>query len=152
MPAANHDIHHPCEITLEDIESSQSLTASPISCRRAHHVVSEDVRVRSFVTASKQGDLEASGKMMLAALRSLRGDFDVSRDDLGLPVDTAVSIDGVAGSRMTGAGFGGCTVSLVKSGAIEHLARKIGEIYARETSHEARVFRFRAAGGVKCLT
>ena len=83
--------------------------------RRARHVVTEDARVNQFVEASWRGDVTGMGKLMVESHRSLQHDYEVSCAELDFLVDTALEIEGVYGSRMTGGGFGGCTVTLLRA-------------------------------------
>ncbi len=85
----------------------------PVAFRRARHVTTEDERVTGFIAASRAGDLERMGELLVASHRSLQHDYEVSCEELDFLVDTAVSLPGVYGARMTGGGFGGCTVNLV---------------------------------------
>ena len=85
--------------------------------RRARHVVTEDARVNRFVEASTHGDVAGMGKLMVESHRSLQHDYEVSCAELDFLVDAALEIDGVYGSRMTGGGFGGCTVTLLRAEA-----------------------------------
>ncbi|MBI2705461.1 MAG: galactokinase [Actinobacteria bacterium] len=90
----------------------------PVTRRRAHHVMTENIRVRDFAAAIRTGDLAAAGACMTASHRSLRDDFEVSTDVLDALVDRLVATDGVHGARLTGAGFGGCVVALTEPGAL----------------------------------
>ena len=85
-----------------------------VPMQRARHVVGEDERVGAFVAASRCGELERMGELLVASHRSLQHDYQVSCDELDFLVDTAVSLAGVYGARMTGGGFGGCTVNMVR--------------------------------------
>ena len=89
----------------------------PVPCRRARHVVSENARVEAFEEASRRGDLKAMGELFTASHRSLQHDYEVSCEELDFLVGTALGLDGVFGARMTGGGFGGCTVNLVRPDA-----------------------------------
>jgi len=101
--------------------------------RRCHHVVSENQRVRDAFRALTTGDLEQLGFLVAASHASLRDDYEVSCDEVDRLVDIADSTEGVAGSRMVGAGFGGCVLSIVQSGEIDAAARHIAQQYAQVT-------------------
>ncbi len=88
----------------------------PVPKKRARHVVSEDIRVEAFLDASKEGNLEKMGRLFTASHRSLQKDYEVSCEELDFLVDEALKVPGVLGSRMTGGGFGGCTVTLMRPG------------------------------------
>lgn len=101
--------------------------------RRAHHVVSENQRVLDAVKALKQSDLVLFGQLMNASHDSLRDDYEVTGVELDTLVEEARKVEGVLGSRMTGAGFGGCTVSLVHKDAIDRFITEVGSAYHART-------------------
>jgi galactokinase len=101
----------------------------PLVRRRCKHVVSENQRVLDAVAALKAGELRVLGDLMSESHQSLRDDFEVSCPELDLLVKLALDTDGVLGSRMTGAGFGGCTVNLILKDAIKVLEDKINKYY-----------------------
>ncbi len=125
--------HYPEAKTLRDITVEQLTPFAhelpPVVERRARHVVSEDERVHAFVDASARGDIAAMGRLMVESHRSLQHDYEVSCEELDYLVDRALEIDGVIGSRMTGGGFGGCTVTLVREGAAAAFSTKIAQAY-----------------------
>src|SRR6202043_91378 len=90
-----------------------------VIARRVRHVVRENERVNLFVKASSRGDLERMGQLMVESHVSLQHDYEVSCPELDFLVDTAIGLEGVLGARMTGGGFGGCTVNLLRQGATE---------------------------------
>ena len=103
----------------------------PVVHRRCRHVVAENERALAAVAALKSGSLDAFGRLMTESHRSLRDDFEVSCEQLDLLVELAHDTEGVLGSRMTGAGFGGCTVSLVQKDAVPELINRLGDYTAR---------------------
>ena len=112
------------DVTLDQVKAHES-ELSDVVRRRCSHVVSENMRVLNASAALGGGDLEAFGALMNASHQSLRDDFEVSCDELDCLVDIAQGTAGVLGSRMTGAGFGGCTVTLVHQDAIESLKAQL---------------------------
>ncbi len=118
-----------------------------IALRRARHVVDENDRVLRVEAAMAGGDLEAVGGLFAASHASLRDDFEVSSPELDALVDIATAVPGVMASRMTGAGFGGCTVSLVRPDAVEALRARILAEYPGRTGRTPRVWVVRAAEG-----
>jgi galactokinase len=100
--------------------------------RRSKHVVTENERVLSAMQAMRRDDLTALGQVMTASHQSLRDDFAVSCDELDFLVDLALGCDGVYGSRMVGAGFGGCTVSIVDPIHIDSVINTVGAAYAAQ--------------------
>ena len=118
-----------CELTNKQFASVESLLKSEVIRRRAKHVVSENQRVVKAIEALKQGRLEEFGLLMNASHDSLRDDYEVTGVELDTMVEEARKIKGVLGSRMTGAGFGGCTVSLVQEEAVDTFIKVVGENY-----------------------
>jgi galactokinase len=115
--------------------------------RRCEHIVLENSRVMATVAALRDGDLESLGRLFAASHASLRNLFEVSSVELDEMVDVANSVPGVVASRMTGAGFGGCTVSLVERGAEEALRERVMTEYPKRTGLTARVFNVEAVDG-----
>jgi galactokinase len=99
--------------------------------RRARHVITENRRVEDFIRACEAGDLTGMGRLLVDSHRSLRDDYEVSCEELDFLVETALGIPGVLGARMTGGGFGGCTVNLVRRDAAEGFAPAIQDAYQR---------------------
>jgi galactokinase len=120
--------------------------------RRARHVVTEDARVLATVEALASGDLETVREALLASHRSLRDDFEVSSAPLDALVEIAMTVPGVIGARLTGAGFGGCTVNLVRDDAVATLRRAIERAYPARTGLTPRVFEVSAADGARRLS
>jgi galactokinase len=118
-----------------------------VEFRRARHVVTEDQRVLDTVAALSSSDLDAVGEAFAASHRSLRDDFEVSSAPLDALVEIATAVDGVIGSRLTGAGFGGCTINLVREGAADALREAIERDYPALTGLVPRVYGVRAADG-----
>ena len=118
---------------LRDLSPSQFESRAhrlpPLVERRARHVVTENARVADFVDSSSRGDLARMGRLMVESHRSLQNDYEVSCPELDFLVDTALSIDGVYGSRMTGGGFGGCTVTMLRPDALPHFQQQIVSAY-----------------------
>ena len=102
---------------------------APVPMQRARHVVSEDERVEAFVAASRAGDLKKMGELLVASHRSLQKDYEVSCEELDFLVDTALGLPGVYGARMTGGGFGGCTVNMVRPDAALKFQAAISHAY-----------------------
>ena len=144
-------VGHLCAATMENVRSCDALLASPIELKRARHVVTEHERVGLSAQALAGGDMARFGELMVASHASLRDDFEVSCPELDLLVATALEVPGVVGSRMTGAGFGGCTVSLVATGSIAEFTSRVCSTYAEKTPYAADVIRCRAGDGVKRL-
>jgi galactokinase len=97
----------------------------------------------------KAGDLEGFGKLMAASHASLRDDYEVSGKELDLLVEIASSVPGVLGARLTGAGFGGCTVNLVREEAIDALIKAVEERYPKETGLTPEIYVCSAVNGAE---
>ncbi|OED44609.1 galactokinase [Chromatiales bacterium (ex Bugula neritina AB1)] len=138
-------------ITPEQLAGNLHLLTDPVIRNRASHVISETNRVYQAVTALTVNDLKTFGQLMNDSHASLRDLFEVSSDPLDSLVKHANAIPGVAGSRMTGAGFGGCTVSLVHSDAVEKFKATVGKLYFEETGLHADFYETGAANGVQQL-
>jgi galactokinase len=127
-------IHYLAELTEADFKQVESsLDSDPVAHKRARHVVTEVQRTTDAVKALKAGDIKLFGKLMNASHVSLRDDYEVTGIELDTMAEEAWKIDGVIGSRMTGGGFGGCTVSLVKDEAIDTFIEKVGAAYKAKT-------------------
>ena len=122
-----------CELSVAEFEKRQHLISSDVIRARARHAVSENERVKVAVQELKAGNLKAFGALMNASHDSLRDDYEVTGIELDTLVAEARKIDGVIGSRMTGAGFGGCTVSLIHKDAIADFKEKVAANYTAAT-------------------
>lgn len=120
---------------------------SPVVHRRCRHVVSECARVEESVAALRRGDLARFGQLMNASHDSLRDDYEVSCPEIDLLVDLARKVPGLAGARITGGGFGGCTVNLLPHAAVHRLQAEVLAAYEQQTRKNARLFLTRAADG-----
>ncbi len=132
-------------------EKYQSAIQSEVHRKRARHAVYENRRTIRAVEALKKGDIEAFGQLMNASHRSLRDDYEVTGTELDTLVEEAWKVDGVIGSRMTGAGFGGCTVSIVKDGAIERFTEQVGAAYLKKIGYAADFYAVEIGGGPEVL-
>lgn len=134
------DIQALGDLTPEEFEAHKSLIKDDIQLQRAKHAVYENQRTIDAVTALKAGDIESFGKLMNQSHISLRDDYDVSCEEIDILVDLAWKIPGVLGSRITGGGFGGCTVSIVKDESIDTFIETIGKTYLEKVGHEAEFY------------
>jgi galactokinase len=136
------------DVTPEAVEAAvRSGRLEPVLARRARHIVSENRRVLATGAALEAGDVDAVGEIFAASHRSLRDDFEVSSSALDAMVDVAIATPGVLAARMTGAGFGGCTVNLVRPDAVAALRRTVDSEYVRRTGLRPRVFAVEPADG-----
>jgi len=136
--------HEPGVTALRDVTPEMLVRhwdeLEPIIQRRARHVVTENQRVLESLGLLEEGDVEGFGSLMYDSHESLRYDYEVSCRELDVLVDATLDIRGVSGARMTGAGFGGCTVNLVEEGCVERFTRSISERYFKATAKRAEVY------------
>lgn len=124
----------------ERLGELETIFTDQVLLDRAKHVVLENARVLESVEALTNNDLQHFGKLMNASHDSLRDLYEVSCMELDVLVEEALRIEGTLGSRMTGAGFGGCTVSLVHEDAVDGYVKQVGEAYQRRTGLEAEFY------------
>lgn len=127
------NIKHLSDLNLEELNSLMHLISDEDQKKRARHVISENHRTLNAIEALNSGKIEFFGQLMNQSHDSLRDDYEVTGVELDTLVDEARKIDGTIGSRMTGAGFGGCTVSIVKSDSVETFIREVGKGYSDRT-------------------
>jgi len=140
------------EISYRDFMKSKNIIENEIVRKRVEHIVSEDDRVLKSVEALKNNDIAAFGKYMIASHESLRDLYEVTGMELDVLVEEALKIDGVLGSRMTGAGFGGCTVSIVKEEAVDSFISQVGEKYLERTGLNASFYVSEIGDGAREIT
>ncbi len=119
--------------------------------KRARHVVTEDDRVERFMQASARGDLKRMGELFVASHRSLQLDYDVSCEELDFLVDTALTVPGVYGARLTGGGFGGCTVNLIDPEAVNDFKQRVAGAYEARFHIKPQMYECRAADGAGAM-
>ncbi len=131
------------DATLDDLPCIHDATAR----RRARHIITENQRVLDFIAASRRGDLAELGRLLVASHRSLQADFEVSCEELDFLVDAAMSVPGVFGARMTGGGFGGCTVNFVEPEAVDRFQESVGKAYRDRFAIDPVFYRVKASEG-----
>lgn len=125
------------ELTEEEFEANKELIGDPVKIKRAKHAVYENQRTIKAVKALKDNDLELFGKLMIASHDSLRDAYEVTGIELDTLVAEALKQQGVIGARMTGAGFGGCAVSIVKEEAVPAFIENVGKAYKDKIGYAA---------------
>ena len=138
------------DITSKDLSAQQGSLPDPLA-QRARHVVGENERVLETVEALRRGDLTTIGRLLYASHQSLRRDYEVSSPELDLMVQLACRLEGVVGARMTGAGFGGCTVNLVRQEAVDSFREQVVETYRSRTSLPAEMYVCEAVDGLRII-
>jgi len=136
------------DVSMQQFEEYQASLPETVS-KRCRHVISENERVNDAANALSEGDLARFGDLMRESHNSLRNDFDVSCRELDAMVELASKVDGVYGARMTGGGFGGCTINLVQFDYVENFRRTMAEGYEKLIGHCPEIYVCTAAEGVK---
>jgi galactokinase len=138
------------DVSTEDFDRAGGTLPETVF-RRCRHVVGENARTLAAASALERGDLTAFGALMTESHRSLRDDYEVSCEELDVMVELARGLPGVYGARMTGGGFGGCTINLVAAGAAPAFARSIAEAYQEATGLTPQVYVCEAVDGVEAM-
>lgn len=125
------------DLTIEEFEAVQSFVQDEVLLKRARHAVYENQRTICAVTALEKNDLQLFGELMIASHQSLKEDYEVTGIELDTLAEEALKLKGVIGSRMTGAGFGGCTVSIVLNDEIPTFIEKVGNAYKNKIGYAA---------------
>jgi galactokinase len=146
IQSAYPDVHSLRDVPSRLLDSVQDLMSETVF-RRARHVVTENERVEQFMGAARDSDLMRMGRLFLASHRSLQHDYEVSAEELDFLVDTASDFSGVYGARMTGGGFGGCTVNLIAPNRVELFETHISEAYQRAFKMRPQIYRCEPAAG-----
>jgi len=143
------NIRHLSDLNLDEFNSMLHLISDEDQKKRAMHVITENNRTLTAIEALNSGDINSFGQLMNQSHDSLRDDYEVTGKELDTLVDEARKIVGTVGSRMTGAGFGGCTVSIVKEDAVESFIRDVGKGYSQRTGLTADFYVAEVGDGSK---
>ena len=141
------DIKALCELTPEEFEEIKGAIRDDVCLRRARHAVTEEARTVKAVQLLDNGDLEGFGKLMNGSHVSLRDDFETSCFETDVLAEEAWAIPGVLGARITGGGFGGCTVNIVKDSAVDNFIETVGKHYVERTGLTASFYVVSVGGG-----
>ena len=139
-------VHALRDVTLQDL-ANHATELTDVIYRRCRHVITENQRVLDAAAALRAGDLGRFGQLMYESHRSLQQDYEVSSNELDLLVHIASGCEGVYGSRMTGGGFGGCTITLVRSHSVEEFGENITSAYRERTGITPDLYICSAAQG-----
>ena len=151
LKAAGVDVPNLCSLTVEQFEANKSAITDETILKRVRHVVTENKRVLDAVEALKKDDLEALGKLLYESHESLKNDYEVSCEELDTLVSMASEMDGCIGARMTGAGFGGCAIALVKANRADAFMGKMNVAYTKAIGHDGGFFSCSSGDGVKTV-
>ena len=139
------------ELTPECFEQVKEMIVEPILEKRAAHAVYENQRTIEAIEALKAADAHRFGELMLESHLSLKENYEVTAKELDVLVDEAMKVPGVLGSRMTGGGFGGCTISLMKKEAVETFIIEVGKNYTEQTGYYADFYNVEVGDGARAL-
>lgn len=145
------DINALGDLDIDTFEKFKEVITDPVEQKRAKHAVYENQRTIEAVSALKAGNIERFGELMNQSHISLRDNYAVSCEEIDILVDLAWQIPGVVGSRITGGGFGGCTVSIVKNDAVDTFINTIGPAYKEKVGHEAEFYTVDIGSGAQKL-
>lgn len=151
LKAAGVDVPNLCSLTVEQFEANKSAITDETILKRVRHVVTENKRVLDAVEALKKDDLETLGKLLYESHESLKNDYEVSCEELDTLVSMASEMDGCIGARMTGAGFGGCAIALVKANRADAFMGKMNVAYTKAIGHDGGFFSCSSGDGVKTV-
>ena len=138
------------DVSTEEFAQYEDRLPEPVR-RRCRHIVTENERTLRAAIVLRSGELEAMGQLMRESHRSLRDDYEVSSAELDALVDIATGISGVLGARMTGGGFGGCTVNLVRRDALEGFREIVSREYLSATGYQTDIYVVEASDGAREL-
>jgi galactokinase len=133
------------DAVMEDIH----ILSDPTIRKRARHVVSENLRVKHAAAALRMGDLHTFGRLMNASHQSMKEDYEITGLEMDTLAETAQQIDGCLGARMTGGGFGGCAIALVKKSSIESFKKILSQRYHTVTGLTCEIYECKAEDGVR---
>lgn len=139
------------ELTPECFEQVKEMIVEPVLVRRAAHAVYENQRTIDAIEALKENDAVKFGKLMVESHMSLKENYEVTGKELDVLVEEALKVPGVLGARMTGGGFGGCTVSLMKRNVVEQFIESVGKNYTERTGYYADFYNIEVDDGARVL-
>jgi len=145
------DINSLGELTEEQFEQYKDAITNEVWLKRARHAVYENQRTLKAVRALQENNIEEFGRLMNESHISLRDDYEVTGIELDTLVEEAWKIEGVIGSRMTGAGFGGCTVSIVQKDAVKKFIKKVGKAYKKKIGYFADFYVVKLGNGPRVI-
>ena len=139
MIQQDYDVDNLCELHEEDLFRVEKLIGDETIFRRVRHVITENERVRKFVRALRNRHIEELGNILNESHKSLKDDYEVTGEYLDAIQEAAIKA-GAIGARMTGAGFGGCAIALIKKDTFEYFKEKVIEYYFNKVQLEPDVF------------
>jgi galactokinase len=141
-----------CALSVDEFERYKDSIINPVCRKRAKHAVYENHRTKQAADALRNGGLTEFGRLMRESHLSLKDDYEVSCAELDFLAEAAWSFDGVYGARMTGGGFGGCTVNLIKKDRLSSFVGTVSEKYRKEFGIDAQIFAVEISGGARVIS
>lgn len=143
------NVKHLCDLSEEELERARHLISDETVYRRARHAVTENARVNEAIDVLQKGDLVRFGELMNESHRSLKEDYEVTGVEMDTLAEEGQKLPGVLGSRITGGGFGGCTVSLVKEDNVQEFIEKLASVYHDKVGLNAEFYVADIGDGVR---
>ena len=143
------NVKHLCDLSEEELERARHLISDETVYRRARHAVTENARVNAAIDVLQKGDLVRFGELMNESHRSLKEDYEVTGVEMDTLAEEGQKLPGVLGSRITGGGFGGCTVSLVKEDNVQEFIEKLASVYHDKVGLNAEFYVADIGDGVR---
>ena len=143
------NVKHLCDLSEEELERARHLISDETVYRRVRHAVTENERVNEAIDVLQKGDLVRFGELMNASHRSLKKDYEVTGVEMDTLAEEGQKLPGVLGSRITGGGFGGCTVSLVKEDNVQEFIEKLASVYHDKVGLNAEFYVADIGDGVR---
>lgn len=140
------------EVSLDALAANRDAFSNDTVAKRAQHVISEHNRVRDAVTALNANDLDTFGRLMVESHQSMSNDFEASTDIIDKLIEISLDTPGVLGARMTGGGFGGCTVNLVAADQVDHFIESVGQRYREACGLTADFYPTHSDNGMRELS
>ncbi len=140
-----------CDLGMSDLSKVNDILESETSYKRVRHCISENYRVKQAIKALANEDLVEFGKLLNQSHESLKSDYEVTGNELDAIVAAAQQCEGVLGARMTGAGFGGCAIALVKTDLIDNVIQEVSTAYTNKTSLNAEFYVAQIGSGAKLV-
>lgn len=147
----NINIENLCNLSLEEFEKYSLFIKSELIKKRAKHVVYENFRVKKASIALKNGEIEKLGTLLKESHKSLKYLYEVTGVELDTIVETANSMEECAGARMTGAGFGGCAIAIVKENKVNEFIKNVSSVYSKEIGYDADFYVTGIGDGTKII-
>ena len=146
------DVQQLAEVTIDQLNEHMNVFSSESIAKRAKHVITEHNRVRDAVAALNKNDLETLGRLMIESHKSMSEDFEASTDIIDTLIDISLDTPGVIGARMTGGGFGGCTVTLVADSQVTNFIESVGRRYRESCGLTADFYPTKSDNGMREIT